>query len=52
MKKINTSDQNKLLLDLNDSAKFMSKQFDDFQVQLTDLVNSIKEIKEENKYLK
>jgi len=40
------------LLDLTNSINFMSKQFDDFTIQIWDLVNSVKEIKEENRHLK
>jgi len=40
------------LLDLTNSTNFMSKQFDDFTIQIRNLVNSVKEIKEENRHLK
>lgn len=40
------------LVDLTNSVNFMSKKFDDFTIQIRDLVNSVKEIKEENRYLK
>jgi len=39
---------NETLFDLADSVKFMSKQFDGFGTQLLDVLNSIKELKEEN----
>lgn len=38
------------LQDLIKAVNFMSTQFDDFKVR--DLINSVKEIKEENQYLK
>jgi len=41
----------KQLLDLTKSINFMSKQFDDFPIQIRDLVNSVKEIKEENRHV-
>lgn len=39
---------NETLSDLAESVKFMSKQFDGFGTQLLDVLNSIKELKEEN----
>lgn len=45
----NLTQLDKLLLELKDSVKFMSEQFDDFNMQLPDIIKSIKEIKEENK---
>lgn len=43
---------NETLSDLAESVKFMSKQFDGFGTQLLDVLNSIKELKEENKSLR
>jgi archaellum component FlaC len=40
------------LVDLTISINFMSKQFNDFKIQIRNLVNSAKEIKEKNRYLK
>jgi hypothetical protein len=38
------------LVDLTNSINFMSKQFDDFTIQIQNLVNSVKEIKKEDRY--
>lgn len=43
---------NKVLQDLNDSVKFMSKKFNEFSVQVKDFISAVKEIKDENKKLK
>jgi len=43
---------NETLSDLAESVKLMSKQFDGFGTQLLDVLNSIKELKEENKSLR
>lgn len=43
---------NKTLSNLTESVKFMSNQFDKFGKQLNDVLNSIKELKAENKSLK
>jgi activator of 2-hydroxyglutaryl-CoA dehydratase len=43
---------NETLANLTESVKFMSNQFDNFGKQLSEVLNSIKELKEENKSLK
>lgn len=43
---------NETLSNLTESVKFMSNQFDMFGKQLSEVLNSIKELKEENKSLK
>lgn len=43
---------NDTLVNLTESVKFMSNQFDNFGKQLSEVLNSIKELKEENKSLK
>ncbi|KAL4097569.1 hypothetical protein QTP88_022325 [Uroleucon formosanum] len=43
---------NEKLLGLTESVKFLSNQFDVFSKQLNEVLNSIKDLKEENKKLK
>lgn len=48
----NLTKSDKLLMELKESVNFMSRQFDDFNMQLRDISKTIKEVKEENKQLK
>jgi len=51
-KNVNSSDEsNEPLTCLTESVKFMSAQFDSFSKQLSEVLNTIKELKEENKCL-